>query len=145
MSWNVWNTKEDRWENLTSYPTKGAAEAFLAEVVKNDKKTYGKGPWEVRQVGDVMEQHGTKLMQLKPSMIWRCAMDDLERRVRNTMGSESTEYEHYAFHRRHVIKAATANDIIRAAIEEPGLGQASGKRDTRLLYSDIELLKAALQ
>src|SRR4051812_10498370 len=77
LSWNVWNTKEDRWENLHSYSTKAAAEAFLAEVVTKDKGTYGKGPWEVRQVGDVMEQHGTKLMQLKPSMIWRCAMDDL--------------------------------------------------------------------
>jgi len=144
MAWNVWNTKEDRWENLTSYPTKGAAEAFLTEVVNKDKKTYGKGPWEVRMVGDVMEQHGTKLMQLKPSMIWRCAMDDLARRVRNT-DPKSVEYEHYAFHRKHVAKASTANDILRAAIAEPGLGQASGKRDTRLLYADVELLKAALQ
>lgn len=44
-----------------------------------------------------------------------------------------------------VVKAETANDILRAAIAEPGLGLASGKRDTRLLYSDVELLKAALQ
>ena len=55
------------------------------------------------------------------------------------------QFKHYAFHRKHVVGAETANDIIRNAIAEPGLGLASGKRDTRLLYSDIELLKAALQ
>ncbi len=54
-------------------------------------------------------------------------------------------YRQYAFHRSHVAKADTANDLIRAAIAAPGLGQSSGKRDTRLIYSDIELLKAALQ
>jgi hypothetical protein len=143
MAWNVWNLSEERWENLTSYPTKGAAKSFLKDVVERDAN-YGIGPWEVRVVGDVMEQHGTKLMQLKPSMIWRCAMDDLDRKAYNK-DPVPGQYKQYAFHRRHVIKASTANDILRAAIAEPGLGQASGKRDTRLLYADVELLKAALQ
>jgi len=52
---------------------------------------------------------------------------------------------HYHFHRDHVRKAATANDILRAAIEDPARGRESGKKLTRLLYSDVEKLKAALQ
>jgi hypothetical protein len=149
MAWNVWNTKFNRWENLTSFRTRGMAAEFLAEVVVPEGRDGG--PFEVRRTGDVLEEYGTKLMQLKPSMIWRCAMDDLERRKHNESvstpsGADRTgEYRQYAFHRRHVAKALTANDILRAAIEEPGLGLASGKKDTRLLYSDVELLRAALR
>jgi len=146
MPFNVWNVAHERWENLISFRTRVQAIQFLREVVEVEKRDGG--PFEVRRTGDVLEQHGTKLMQLKPSMIWRCAMDDIERRAHNhavaTNGNDG-EFKHYAFHRRHVLKASTANDILRAAIAEPGLGQASGKRDTRLLYSDVELLKAALQ
>lgn len=93
----------------------------------------------------VLEEHGTQLMVLKPSSIWAAAMEDLKRRAFNTDKARADRFKVYAFHRKHVLKATTANDIIRAAIAEPGLGQASGKRDTRLLYSDVELLKAALQ
>ena len=92
----------------------------------------------------VLEVHGTKLMVLKPSSIWAAAMEDLSRRAFNKAAAGDS-FRAYAFHRKHAIKAGTANDIIRAAIKEPGLGQASGKRDTRLLYSDVELLKAALR
>lgn len=141
MSWNVWNVAEARWEHTQSFKTRAEALHMC-----------GRG-CEVRKAGDVLEEHGTKLMQLKPSMIWRCAMDDLQRFVHNkTVTAEGTgEYKQYAFHRRHVAVAfadkatvGTANDILRAAIAEPGLGLASGKKDTRLLYSDVELLKAAL-
>lgn len=101
----------------------------------------------------VLEEHGTRLMVLKPSSIWAAAMEDIKRRVHNTevvASSKSSwgrrgEFKHYAFHRRHVLRANSANDIIRAAIAEPGLGRASGKKSTRQLYSDVELLKAALQ
>ncbi len=144
MPWNVWNTTENRWENLMSYKSRGSATDFLNEVVLREPGRYGDGPFEVRRTGDVLEEHGTKLMALKPSMVWRCAMDDLERRDRNKLAQHG-DYQQYAFHRRHVVKASTANDILRAAIEQPGLGQASGKKDTRLLYADVELLKAALQ
>ena len=85
-------------------------------------------------------------MVLKPSAIWSAAMADLERKARNARAELSPgEYEQYAFHRRHVAKANTANDLIRAAINEPGIGQASGKKSTRLIYSDVELLTAALR
>ncbi len=148
MPWNVWNVEMARWENLTSYATRAQAIGFRDEVVIPEGLEGG--PFEVRRTGAVLEEHGTKLMQLKPSMVWRCAMDDLDRRSHNAAvqaGGEG-EFKQYAFHRRHVIKASTAstaNDVLRAAIAEPGLGRASGKRDTRLLYSDVELLKAALQ
>lgn len=92
----------------------------------------------------VLEEHGTQLMVLRPSSIWAAAMEDLKRRSYNKDPGEDG-FRVYAFHRKHVLKANSANDVIRAAIAEPGLGLASGKRDTRLLYSDVELLKAALQ
>lgn len=143
MPYNVWNISSARWENLTSYRTRAEAEGFLTEVVKRDA-SYGIGPFEVRKTGGVLEEHGTKLMQLKPSMVWRCAQDDLARKQHNRTADIAT-IKHYAFHRKHVMKAETPNDILRAAIAEPGRGMASSKRDTRLLYSDVELLKAALQ
>lgn len=150
MAWNVWNESLARWENLTSFKTRGEAIIFRDDIVIPEAREGG--PFEVKRTGSVMEGHGTKLMQLKPSMIWRCAMDDLARREHNAeIGScepgrpNDGKFKHYAFHRHHVVKANTANDILRAAIAEPGKGRASGKKDTRLLYSDVELLKAALQ
>lgn len=144
MRWNVWNVELAQWENLQSFPQRGLAEQFMNEVVIPEKRPGG--PFQVRKAPGVLEQHGTKLMQLKPSMIWNVAMTDLEKRAKNQHdGGAPVQYAQYAFHRRHVIKASTANDIIRAAIEEPGLGLASGKKDTRLLYSDVDLLRAALK
>lgn len=101
----------------------------------------------------LLEEHGTQLMVLKPSSIWHAAMEDLKRRSHNADITEKAKkssffvgaYRQYAFHRDHVAKASTANDLIRLAIAQPGLGLNSGKRDTRLIYSDIELLKASLR
>lgn len=138
MRWNVWNLTRENWMSLSSYRTKAMAQQALDQVFSE----MADGELEVRQVGDVMEQHGTKLMQLKPSAIWSAAMQDLKRRASNL--ENPPPYQQYAFHRRHVLKANTANDIIRAAIEQPGLGQASGKKDTRMIYSDVELLRKAL-
>ena len=153
MSWNVWNVQLEKWENLISFKTRRKATSFLDEVVKQDLRNRGGGPFEVRKVGSVLENHGTRFMQLKPSMIWGAAMEDLKRREHNeavaasrkTTFPRKDEYKQYAFHRRHVLGAGTANDILRAAIAEPALGLAAGKRNTRLLYSDVELLKAALK
>jgi len=83
-------------------------------------------------------------MQLKPGMIWRIAMADLDRAARNRGGSIGT-MERYAFHRKHVKGAESANDILRAAIADPERGRVSDKPDTRLLYSDVDLLKSSLQ
>ena len=102
----------------------------------------------------LLENHGTQLMELKPSSLWAAAMEDLERRKRNmgivrdadgkSLGWDG-KYYHYAFHRDHVLKSDTPNDIIRRALAEPGKGQASGKYTTRLIYSNLETLKAALR
>ena len=51
----------------------------------------------------------------------------------------------YCFHRKHVSKALGAVDLIKRAIAEPLLGQASGKPNTRLVYSDVSLLERALE
>lgn len=94
----------------------------------------------------LLEDHGTKLMELKPSSIWTAAMADMDRKARNAKPSRGLgDYEQYAFHRRHVMKAISANDLIRAAIKGISLGQASGKKATRLIYADVEILKRALR
>lgn len=150
MAWNVWSIHGGK-ESTTIFQTRDMAQNFADACLEDPSKI---GPFEVGEVDDILEVHGTTLMQLKPSMIWRCAMDDLGRLQHNKRVAASAkeppyqqqgEFKQYAFHRSHVLKAESANDIQRAAIKEPGKGQASGKRDTRLLYSDIELLKAALQ
>jgi hypothetical protein len=99
----------------------------------------------------ILENHGTQLMELKPSSIWAAAENDLESRRHNigiksdgTIGWEGT-YRQYAFHRDHVLKSETPNDIIRHALAQPGKGQASGKYTTRLIYSNLETLRAALR
>ena len=96
----------------------------------------------------LLENHGTQLSVLKPSSVWAAAMNDLESRRHNIDADGQGwdgRYRHYAFHRKHVIKATSANDIIRAAIADPQIGRASHKYNTRLLYSDLELLKRALR
>ena len=59
--------------------------------------------------------------------------------------ADVSDMKHYHFHRDHVRKATTANDILRAAIDQIEKGRESGKKITRLLYADAELFKSALQ
>jgi hypothetical protein len=138
MPWNVWNETQQRWMILKSQ----RYEASTRELLDIYKREFPDDVMEVRKVRPVMEQHGTTLMKLKPRMIWDIAMADLDRRERNK--TKAWDFEHYAFHRDHVAGANTANDIIRAAIADRALGLASDKADTRLIYSDLETLKAAL-
>lgn len=141
MSWNVWSLTENRWLLLKSVRSRTAADraikAFLAH--EHDERYL-----EPRMVKPHLEQHGTTLMQFKPEAIWRMAMSDWDRRAGN-QGADVARMKHYNFHRDHVRKANTANDILRAAIEDPAIGRESGKKITRLLYSDVEQLKAALR
>lgn len=144
MPWNVWSLTSQRWMLLKSAPSKSAAEGAIKDFLKKD---YPEDEMEVRRVRPLLEQHGTTIIKLKPSMIWRIAMQDLERRERNKGHSPAADiggYVQYAFHRDHVAGANTANDILRAAIADIERGQNSDKPDTRLIYSDVELLKAAL-
>lgn len=96
---------------------------------------------------EMLAQHGTRLMQLKPSSIVAAAAEDLRRCARNCaprVEGYSRDIEHYAFHRDHVRGAETPRGIIAAALAEPGKGIGSGKAATRLLYDDVGLLAAAL-
>jgi hypothetical protein len=95
----------------------------------------------------MLEDHGTMLMVLKPSSLVQAAQADMRRRARNaetakTLGTQS--YEPFAFHRTHVRKAVDAEDLLVRALMEPGLGRASGKYNTRLIYSNGELLLKAI-
>lgn len=140
MPWNVWNETQGRWAMTKSVRSKAMALDAIDGYLRHD---FHGDQLEPRKVRPVMEQHGTTLMKLKPHMIWDIAMQDLDRRERNK--TKAWDFEHYAFHRNHVAKASTANDIIRAAIADRALGLASDKADTRLIYSDLETLKAALR
>lgn len=140
MKWNVWSLDQNRWMMLESTGIKARAEAAL----KDRQQGWPGERFEVRKVRPVMEQHGTRLMQLKPAMVWRMAMEDLSKRDLNKQGS-FPGFKQYSFHRHHVRGAESANDILRAAIADPERGRASEKEATRLLYADLDLLRAALQ
>jgi hypothetical protein len=99
---------------------------------------------EARRVRPHLEQHGTGGVPFKPDAIWRMAMRDLEARQGNKTAVVG-KMRHYHFHRDHIRHADTANDILRAAIAEIEKGRESGKKLTRLLYADPEILKAAMQ
>ena len=65
---------------------------------------------------DILEVHGTTAGGLTPSSIVSAAEYDLRRRERNGPSGINTvgQYEPYAFHRNHVVKASKA-DIPSAA------------------------------
>lgn len=145
MKWNVWHIPSGRWLSFKSWGRKSVAIEYRELMIDPQTKDYYSAEeLEVRPVHPMLEQHGTALIKMKPSMIWGCAMADLARRDRNKDHPPGRP-EQYAFHRKHVLKAESANDIIRAAIEDIEIGRRSAKRDTRLIYSDPELLKEALR
>jgi hypothetical protein len=86
-------------------------------------------------------------MSLKPQNIVHAAEADLKRKARNKerVLEGDYSYEQYAFHRLHVRKSNTAHDLIKWAIAEPGIGKPSAKRNTRLIYGDMELLTEAMR
>ena len=142
MKWNVWHLPSSRWLSFRSWGRRSTAEEYRDLLI--EEKKFSEEEIEVSRVFPMLEQHGTVLMKLQPSVIWKCAMDDFERREHNKQ-ADVAGMKPYAFHRKHVEGAESANDIIRAAIADPEIGQRSAKRDTRLLYSDVELLKEALR
>ncbi len=148
MKWNVWHIPSSRWLMLKSARSRAAAQEMVDDVYTAPKSKDGGGyspdELEVRRVLPLMEAHGTTLVKLKPKMIWSVAMDDFKRREWNK-SADVASMRPYAFHRKHVDGAESANDIIRAALADLERGRSSSKRDTRLLYADEELLRAALQ
>lgn len=100
---------------------------------------------------DVLADHGTELMRIKPASILQAARADLKRRTRNSQignaraGNTMTDaYEPYAFHRLHVRRAVDERDLLLKAVMDAAPGLQSDKRNTRLLYGNASLLLAAL-
>jgi len=87
--------------------------------------------------------HGTKAFDLPPSAIVATAAADLRLRQRKAEDDE-LHAAPYAFHRAHVRKAATPAELIELALKQPSKGAESAKINTRRIYSDEELLRAAL-
>jgi hypothetical protein len=94
---------------------------------------------------DIMERHGTEGAGLTVGAVLQAVKADIQRRTRNKDGERhSGEYEHYAFHRKHVVKAkGTVATLLRLAADERHIGLASGKKWTRLIYQDEALLREA--
>lgn len=94
----------------------------------------------------LLATHGTKVWTLTPQSIITAAGHDLKlwahkREVSRKGPEQATPY---AFHRDHVRSATSASDLITLALNDRAKGDASSKRETRTIYSDVPLLKAAL-
>lgn len=79
---------------------------------------------------------------LKPVNIIQAAERDIGKSSRNA-GHKGGSYEAYAFHREHVRKAFSALELIELAASDHIRGACSGKKWTRIVYSNPELLKEA--
>ena len=92
----------------------------------------------------MLDDHGTTLSVLKPSSIVAAAAADI-RKAERKAARQADRFEPYCFHRRHVRKAEGARELIALAADDRARGISSGKRITRLIYGDAELLAAALR
>ncbi len=96
---------------------------------------------------EMLHEHGTELMMLKPSSLLSTARADLMRSLRNSEEAQSQNpaYQHYAFHRKHVRQATDDVDLLTRALMDPVPGLESGKYNTRLIYGNAGLLLAAIK
>lgn len=96
---------------------------------------------------EMLAEHGTELMVLKPSSILQTASADLQRCRRNEeeANADAPCYEQYAFHRKHVRKATDVLDLLVRALMDPVPGLESGKFNTRMIYGNGALLRAAIE
>jgi hypothetical protein len=99
---------------------------------------------------DLLQKHGTRLIRLKPQNIMQAAERDLklrdEKRVASAAKRAGEDHEPvsqlapYAFYGAHVRKAKSVAGLIEIALQDREVGLASGKRMTRIIYGDEELL-----
>lgn len=92
---------------------------------------------------NMLAEHGTELMVLKPRNVLQAAEADIKRRRRN-IAPGAVGYEHYAFHRIHVRRSVDTEDLLVRALMNPMPGLHSAKYNTRLLYANATLLLAAI-
>lgn len=95
-----------------------------------------------------VSDHLTKVGGLKPANIVQAAQSDLRNRSRCVEEGEWLGRQ-YAFLSKHVRRSVTPAELIKRAIEdrdEEGHSPAenSAKRNTRLIYGDLDLLREAL-
>lgn len=90
-----------------------------------------------------LDRHGTRAFVLKPSAVVAAVEADLvlRERKRKRRGQHPAGGT-YVFHRDHVRRASCALDLVDRAIRDRYAGVGSGKRITRLVYGDEELLAA---
>lgn len=94
----------------------------------------------------MMQDHGTKAFALKPSSLIGAAAADLKTKFVNKADDKKDAGRRwYTFHRSHVRKAKSATELLTIALSDMERGAASGKPNTRLIYADTELMKAALK
>lgn len=89
----------------------------------------------------VLSQYGTAAFRLPPSAVAAAAANDLHVKNRAKRGASGRRY---AFAWEHVSAASTPAALLRLAIDNPSAGQGSRDANTRDLYRDQDLLRAAL-
>ncbi|WP_201829623.1 hypothetical protein [Microvirga zambiensis] len=93
---------------------------------------------------EMLQKHGTAAFTLKPGAILGAAQQDLRIR-RNKKDDIDEPGRPYAFLCTHVRKAKTEGELLELALANPDKGLESGKYNTRLIYGNPDLLRAALQ
>lgn len=91
----------------------------------------------------MLREHGTRAFELKPGALVGAAMSDL-RLLERKRAKEAPGAAPYAFHRDHVRPANSARDNMSRALSDRERGLSSAKQNTTLIYSNEDLLRAAL-
>lgn len=90
----------------------------------------------------LLAEHGTKAFALPPSAVIYAAREDLARRDK---AQHNAFKKGYLFAWDHVRRAKNVRDLIERAIAEPSAGSGSADLNTRMIYRDLDLLRAALE
>lgn len=89
----------------------------------------------------VLAEHGTPTFALKPSSIIHAAANDL--RIRDK-AKKNAAGRRYLFAWEHVRAATSPTDLIQRALLNPSVGAGSPDLNTRMVYRDLDVLRAAL-
>jgi len=90
----------------------------------------------------VLAEHGTHAFALKPSSILHAAAADIATRDR---AKKNPAGRRYLFIWWHVKEAKSPADLIRRALADSGAGAGHPDHNTRMIYRDSDLLRAAYE